>query len=161
MTHQDYLKEMGITTWVSRDDGLVKDSVPESIDCGPEQTGENLSYRWTFIVGSLSGDALILFEKILAALMLNLTVVQVLSPQQAKRGLATGQVAVAMGESMGNDLLDDAESFEALRGAIHSLVGQQDEIPLVLTYDVARLLKNPADKGKVWQDLLLAKSLLA
>jgi DNA polymerase len=44
-----------------------------------------------------------------------------------------------------------------LRGRSYSYEG----IPLVVTYHPAYLLRNPAEKGKVWADLCLAQSLQA
>ena len=155
MSQNDYLAEMGISTWVSKDAAPPVSAASEE----PVLVDSASQSSWTFVVAPMVGDARILFEKILAALMLTPDNVQLLTPQQAKSQAIMGQVVVAMGQHLGQDLLGESDSFEELRGAVHALEVAGDEVPVVLTYDPEHLLKRPADKAKVWQDLLLAKSL--
>ncbi|MFM8152467.1 MAG: hypothetical protein ACKN8Y_03815, partial [Polynucleobacter victoriensis] len=69
-------------------------------------------------------------------------------------------VVVAMGATLGKTLLGLSEPFNELRGAVHSLEQSGNEVPVVLTYHPDHLLKNPLDKIKTWQDLILARSLV-
>jgi len=46
-----------------------------------------------------------------------------------------------------------------LRGKVHSY-GEQ-EIPLVVTYHPAYLLRSPLEKRKVWKDLQFARAVCA
>jgi uracil-DNA glycosylase family 4 len=112
------------------------------------------------VVDQLSGDAALLFDKILASLMLSRNTIQLLSSAEALAGKVTGQVVMAMGSQMGRQLLQMDDSFEELRGAVHSLEQAEDELPVVLTYHPEHLLKKPSDKAKTWQDLLFARSLI-
>jgi hypothetical protein len=172
MSQTDYLNAMGISTWVVRDgEAQVPSSQQENVktqadDASPQPTFDANEVMaddliiWTFVMDDLSGDASLLFDKMLASLMLTRNSVQVLSSQEARAGKVNGQVVVAMGSQMPRQLLQFDESFEELRGAVHSLELGDDELPVVLTYHPEHLLKQPKDKAKAWQDLLLARSLI-
>ena len=47
---------------------------------------------------------------------------------------------------------NDSARFESLRGRLHRAAG---ELPLLVTYDAAHLLRRPADKRGAWDDLCL------
>lgn len=174
MSQNDYLNEMGISTWVlkdkTEDKGEVESSPVQSLqkasdtNTAPTQVtqfnSDNQEVVWTFVVDQLSGDAALLFDKILGSLMLSRNTIQLLSSAEAMAGKVNGQVVIAMGSQMGRQLLQMDEGFEELRGAVHSLEQAEDELPLVLTYHPEHLLKKPSDKAKTWQDLLLARSLI-
>jgi len=179
MSQADYLNEMGISTWVLKnksEDGGESNSVEANqdgqqemkqvdqqatrVDSYQEPQLSNQEIVWTFVVDQLSGDAALLFDKILASLMLSRNTIQLLSSAEALAGKVTGQVVMAMGSQMGRQLLQMDDSFEELRGAVHSLEQAEDELPVVLTYHPEHLLKKPSDKAKTWQDLLLARSLI-
>lgn len=175
MSQADYLNEMGISTWVVRGEGEpspVKANQDSKQDISPasQQTTKAESYQepqlvdqeivWTFVADQLSGDAALLFDKILASLMLSRNTIQLLSSADALAGKVKGQVVIAMGQEMGRQLLQMDDGFEELRGTVHSLEQAEDELPLVLTYHPEHLLKKPSDKAKTWQDLVLARSLI-
>ncbi len=64
------------------------------------------------------------------------------------------QVIVALGKTAALALLkrDPATPVSALRGAVH----RYGDLPLIVTYHPAYLLRSPADKRKTWDDLCLA-----
>ncbi len=169
MSQADYLNEMGISTWVVRNAGEGEPNSVKTNQEAPKDTQAE-SYEesqlndqeivWTFVVDQLSGDAALLFDKILASLMLSRNTIQLLSSKEALAGKVTGQVVIAMGSQMGRTLLQMDDGFEELRGAVHSLEQAEDELPVVLTYHPEHLLNKPSDKAKTWQDLLLARSLI-
>jgi hypothetical protein len=175
MSQTDYLNEMGISTWVVRSEGEptpVKANQDSQQDIKPvsQQSTQAESFQetqlshqeivWTFVVDQLSGDAALLFDKILASLMLSRNTIQLLSSKEALAGKVSGQVVIAMGSQMGRQLLQMDDGFEDLRGAVHSLEQAEDELPVVLTYHPEHLLNKPTDKASTWQDLLLARSLI-
>jgi hypothetical protein len=175
MSQADYLNEMGISTWVVRSEGEsspVKANQDSQQDIKPvsQQSTQAESFQepqlnnqeivWTFVVDQLSGDAALLFDKILTSLMLSRNTIQLLSSKEALAGKVSGQVVIAMGSQMGRALLQMDDGFEELRGAVHSLEQAEDELPVVLTYHPEYLLNKPSDKAKTWQDLLLARSLI-
>lgn len=167
MSQTDYLNAMGISTWVLRE-GEAPSQTQTQTDTShqahsspsQEKSDLDVSGIWSFVIDQLSGDASLLFDKMLASLMLTRSSVQVLTSQEARAGKVSGQVVVAMGSSMTKQLLQLDESFDELRGAVHSLELGEDEWPVVLTYHPEHLLKQPKDKAKAWQDLLLARSLI-
>jgi DNA polymerase len=68
------------------------------------------------------------------------------------------QLIVALGRIAAHNLLSTTESISRLRGQQHFYT--KGNIPLVVTYHPAYLLRNPIDKSKSWQDLLFIKSIL-
>lgn len=67
------------------------------------------------------------------------------------------RVIVALGRIAAQNLLESDEPLGRLRGrALH-----YSEIPLVVTYHPAYLLRKPADKRKAWDDLCLARRVMS
>ncbi|MGI9330272.1 MAG: uracil-DNA glycosylase [Gammaproteobacteria bacterium] len=65
---------------------------------------------------------------------------------------------LAVGRISAQSLLDTKAAVGRLRGQVHHY-GEQN-IPLVVTYHPAYLLRSPAQKPKAWDDLCLARSVL-
>jgi DNA polymerase III psi subunit len=167
MSQKDYLNAMGISTWDLQDAGtepsLNQPSASRAIEQDAHVTQAIQSSDaslWTFVIDQLSGDASLLFDKILASLMLTRAQVQIITSAEALAGKASGHVVLAMGSDLGKRLLQSQEPFEELRGAVHSLEHGETEWPVVLTYHPEHLLKRSVDKSKTWQDLILARSLI-
>lgn len=67
------------------------------------------------------------------------------------------RVIVALGRFAAQSLLRTDDAIARLRGRVHRLqVGERD-IPLVVTYHPAYLLRNLPDKSRAWADLRLAR----
>jgi uracil-DNA glycosylase len=66
------------------------------------------------------------------------------------------KLIVALGRFAAQNLLTSDTPIGKLRGMVHRYRG----VPLVVTYHPAYLLRNPLDKAKVWEDLLLARDTL-
>ena len=62
------------------------------------------------------------------------------------------KLIVALGRFAAQSLLATDTPIGKLRGQVHRYRG----VPLVVTYHPAYLLRNPLDKAKVWEDLVLA-----
>jgi len=71
--------------------------------------------------------------------------------------LVQPRVILAMGRFAVQSLLRSNEPIGRLRGRVHTYQG----VPLVVTYHPAYLLRNPEDKGRAWDDLCLAREVLA
>jgi len=63
------------------------------------------------------------------------------------------KLILALGRFAAQSLLATDTAIGRLRGGLHRYRG----LPLVVTYHPAYLLRNPADKAKVWEDLVLAR----
>jgi uracil-DNA glycosylase family 4 len=71
--------------------------------------------------------------------------------------LVKPKVIVAMGRFAVQSLLKSTEPIGRLRGKVHEVAG----VPVVVTYHPAYLLRSPADKGLAWDDLCLAREVMA
>ena len=67
------------------------------------------------------------------------------------------RLILAMGRFAVQSLLRSDEPVGRLRGRVHRYQG----VPLVVTYHPAYLLRNPDDKARSWEDLCLARDVLA
>jgi DNA polymerase len=72
--------------------------------------------------------------------------------------LIAPKVILAVGRISAQNLLKSDIAVGKLRGRIHGF--GEANIPLVVTYHPAYLLRSPEQKGKAWQDLQLALSVL-
>lgn len=63
---------------------------------------------------------------------------------------------LVMGRFAAQALLETDASVAGLRNRVHRYAVGNAELPLVVTYHPAYLLRNPADKAKAWADLCLA-----
>jgi len=67
------------------------------------------------------------------------------------------KLIVVLGRIAAQALLVSGTPIGKLRGHVHQYRG----VPMVVTYHPAYLLRNPADKAKVWEDLVLARQTMA
>ena len=67
------------------------------------------------------------------------------------------KIILAMGRFAVQALLQSSEPVGRLRGRVH----HYHDVPVVVTYHPAYLLRNLPDKAKAWSDLVLARSVLA
>ena len=67
------------------------------------------------------------------------------------------RLVVALGRFAAQSLLRTDASIASLRGRIHRVRIGESELPLVVTYHPAYLLRTLPDKAKAWQDLRLAR----
>ncbi|OGU51996.1 MAG: uracil-DNA glycosylase [Hydrogenophilales bacterium RIFOXYA1_FULL_63_33] len=63
------------------------------------------------------------------------------------------KLILALGRFAAQSLLDTDEAISRLRGRVH----QFQNVPLVVTYHPAYLLRNLPDKARAWEDLCLAR----
>jgi len=67
------------------------------------------------------------------------------------------KLILALGRFAAQSLLDTDETIGRLRGRVH----QFRNVPLVVTYHPAYLLRNLPDKARAWEDLCLARRTVA
>lgn len=70
--------------------------------------------------------------------------------------LVEPRIIIALGKFAAQSLLQSSQPVSKMRGAVHR--HGNNNIPLVVTYHPAYLLRSPVDKRKAWQDLCLASS---
>jgi len=66
------------------------------------------------------------------------------------------QLVLVMGRFAAQTVLRTDAPISALRGRVHRLRVEGGEVPAIVTYHPAYLLRNLADKAKSWADLCLA-----
>lgn len=71
--------------------------------------------------------------------------------------LVQPRLILAMGRFAVQSILRTQDPIGRLRGRVH----QYEGVPVIVTYHPAYLLRNPADKALVWDDLCLAREVLA
>ncbi len=76
---------------------------------------------------------------------------------QRQIALLQPKIILAVGRIAAQNLLQSDTPIGKLRGQVH----RYHDIPLVVTYHPAYLLRTPSDKRKAWEDLKLARSLVA
>jgi DNA polymerase len=67
-------------------------------------------------------------------------------------------VILVVGRIAAQTLLQNDKAIDGMRGRVYSY--GDAEIPVVVTYHPAYLLRSPDQKAKSWADLLLAKDVL-
>lgn len=73
---------------------------------------------------------------------------------QRQIGLIQPRLIVALGRPAAQALLNQEVKIGAMRGKLFAYNG----IPVIVTYHPAYLLRNQADKAKVWEDLCFARA---
>ena len=73
--------------------------------------------------------------------------------------LVSPTLIVAVGRIATQNLLATDKPIAKLRGKVHAFGSRST--PLIVTYHPAYLLRSPGEKRKAWQDLLLARQILA
>jgi uracil-DNA glycosylase family 4 len=76
---------------------------------------------------------------------------------QRQLSLVSPAIVLVLGRFAAQAMLGTDASIASLRGRVHHKEVSGVSIPLVVTYHPAYLLRTPADKAKVWADLLLAR----
>lgn len=172
-THSDFLREMGVTEWVSKDSSVSQPPQPDSVQIQQSTASvmpmDNVvkaspKAYWMFFGGELKGDAEQLFQNIVRALGLSRDEWVWKSPNDApsKKSLPEVHVpivALAFGASAAQTITGERDPLPQLRETILALHSEED-IPVVATFDLNQLVSKPVDKALLWQDLLLAKSVL-
>lgn len=75
---------------------------------------------------------------------------------QRQVALIQPRLIVAVGRIAAQNLLDENQPVGRLRGRVHHFGEQQ--VPVIVTYHPAYLLRSPGQKRKAWEDLCLARS---
>jgi DNA polymerase III psi subunit len=155
-----YLKEMGITEWSLRSTARASPpSIIPSAETHQANPNPEPKVYWLFYGQAPSGDQERLFQNILLALGL-------LPGEWEWRSISDTQapntrlpcVAFAFGEKAAQALSGEQEPLTQLRDVVLEIAGQ--DIPLIASFELAHCLSRPKDKALLWQDLLLARSVL-
>ena len=75
--------------------------------------------------------------------------------------LLAPRLLVAVGKFAAATLLGSDASIASLRGRVHRIAIGAREVPVIVTYHPAYLLRSPHEKAKAWADLCFARAFLA
>jgi DNA polymerase len=164
--HSSFLKEMGITEWIPREG--VSDSADST---QPENAVVQRSESppkayWWFVGTKPQGDAQSLFQNMLRALGLSSKEWSWKSPsddlsllKQVEGGMPS--VVFAFGGPAVQKITGERDPLPQLRETILALnTANEEDIPVVASFDLTQMVTKPKEKALLWQDLLLAKSVL-
>ena len=168
-THFAFLKEMGISEWISRDAVEASQVVSEGSSAKPAHQESKVLSRnthgvWWFFGNEPQGDVKILFQNLIRVLGLAKNEWSWINPSDKLNQLSSPDVpvvAVAFGGAVAQKITGERDSLSQLRETVLALnTGSDEEIPVIASFELNQALAKPAEKALLWQDLLLAKSVL-
>ncbi|QWD82513.1 hypothetical protein [Polynucleobacter sp. MWH-S4W17] len=168
-THSAFLKEMGITEWTSRDVIQETASVTEQTNAqaSPElaQSTPRVCYgMWWFFGSEPQGDAQILFQNMIRVLGLAKNEWAWKNPGHSLSQLSAPEmpvIAIAFGGPTAQKITGERDPLPQLRETVLALnTGNEEEIPVIASFELNQVLAKPNDKALLWQDMLLARSVL-
>jgi DNA polymerase len=174
-THSSFLKEMGITEWAPRESSPNEDSSSSSKVISQESAASSIQdpqvtqeprFFWWFIGDQIQGDAQLLFQNIVRVLGLGSQEWSWVKPSDKLSAVMNSEpelpaVAIVFGGAATQKITGERDSLPQLRETVLAINSNGlEEIPVVATFDLPYLLSKPKDKALLWQDLLLAKSVL-
>lgn len=155
------LKEMGISEWVS------KDAMPLASTEAPLDSSAQSKPRgtWWFFGSKPKGEAEVLFQNLIRVLGLRtdewLWQEPVNKNKLAKPDNPLPIVSIAFGGQAVQAMTGERDTLDELRETILELsIEGLEEIPLIPSFTLEHYISKPQDKRLLWQDLLLAKSVL-
>ena len=168
-TSSAFLKEMGITEWTSRNAIQATPETANAVSAPATESDNTPAQRtsygtWWFFGNEPQGEAQILFQNIIRALGLSknewswknssVDLSQLSNPE-------TPVVAVAFGGPVAQKITGERDPLSQLRETVLALnTENEEEIPVIASFELNQVLTKPKDKALLWQDLLLAKSVL-
>ena len=168
-THSAFLKEMGITEWTSRDAVQSTAEAPERASTHESAEVAQPSSRvsngmWWFFGNEPQGEAQLLFQNMIRALGLAKNEWAWKNPGQTLSQLNMPEmpvVVIAFGGPTAQKITGERDPLPQLRETVLALnTGGEEEIPVIASFELNQVLAKPSDKALLWQDLLLARSVL-
>ena len=176
-TNSTFLKEMGITEWISRDVAPEHTQAMLTADVSNDQTApalptvietqeRNSLGIWWFFGNKPQGDVEVFFQNTIRVLGLTpqewswKNPTDKFNPELLPQD-GTPIVALAFGGAAAQKLSGERDGLPELRETVLAIhTDGAEDLPLIATFELNQLLSRPKDKALFWQDLLLAKSVL-
>ena len=168
-SHSTFLKEMGITEWTPRETSQKPAAATVSAGSLEMLESHNVAEKsihgvWWFFGNEPQGDAKILFQNIIRALGLAKNEWIWKSASESLNLVDAPElpvVAVAFGGPTAQKLTGERDLLPQLRETVLALnTGGDLDIPVVASFELNQVLTKPKEKALLWQDLLLARSVL-
>ena len=167
--NSSFLKEMGITEWTSRDEVRAQPeaSIAASSQAAPQEAQASArasNGMWWFFGIEPQGDAKILFQNLIRVLGLAKNEWTWMTPSENLGQLispGSPVVAVAFGGPVAQKITGERDPLPQLRETVLALnTGNEEEIPVIASFELNQVLAKPKEKAMLWQDLLMARSVL-
>ena len=169
--HSSFLKEMGITEWSSRDPAASSELISVAIESvesqhKSESLGTAPRWHWWFFGDQPKDETQILFQNMVRILGLSSAEWTWLKPSDKLNVLQAPSrdipvVAIAFGSSAVQKITGERDPLPQLRETVLAMNTEgNEEIPVLASFELNYFLAKPKDKALLWQDLLLAKSVL-
>ena len=164
-----FLKEMGITEWTSRDAIQAQPETSAAVSSQAvsqeTQTPPRASNgMWWFFGNEPQGDAKILFQNLIRVLGLAKNEWSWKNPSENLGQLTNPDspvVAIAFGGPVAQKITGERDPLPQLRETVLALnTGNEEEIPVIASFELNQVLTKPKEKAMLWQDLLMARSVL-
>ena len=168
-THSAFLKEMGITEWTSRDAIPSRSEAPvvsnpqvsPDVEIAQPRVARGM---WWFFGNEPQGDAKILFQNMIRVLGISRNEWSWKGASDNLGQLANPGVPVvafAFGGPVAQKITGERDPLPQLRETILALnTGNDEEIPVIASFELNQVISKPKDKALLWQDLLMARSVL-
>lgn len=113
---------------------------------------------WLFVMpdAALPSDEALLFQNICKAIRIKTKPAEISKNTLDVLKNIRPKLLIAMGEATAQTMLQSTATLDDLRGTPKKFQG----VALVVTYDLAHLLRNSQDKAKAWDDFCLAMQVL-
>lgn len=175
MNRNQLLKEIGITPWVLKHDGihpsLETPTDPTSTNEPVEPVISPLTERtfmsskesiptWV-IVTKANAMQTPLFSKVMSTIRkFGVEIVTIeFQPSTWQIQAVTGDLLLAMGDAPGQFFSKEPSAVQELREIIFETTNHEgNEIPVLVTHDIEHLRNNPIKKRDLWNDLVMARS---
>ena len=160
---------MGITEWISRDAIQAQPEAPvaASSQAAPQEaqaSPRESNGMWWFFGNEPQGDAKILFQNLIRVLGLAKNEWSWKSPSEDLGQLVnpgSPLVAIAFGGPVAQKITGERDPLPQLRETLLALnTGNEEEIPVIASFELNQVLTKPKEKALLWQDLLMARSVL-
>jgi DNA polymerase len=169
--HSSFLKEMGITEWLFRDPAASSELISVAIaSVDSQHKSESLNaaprWHWWFFGDQPKDETQILFQNMVRILGLSSAEWTWLKPSDKLNVLQAPSrdipvVAIAFGSSAVQKITGERDPLPQLRETVLAMNTEgNEEIPVLASFELNYFLAKPKDKALLWQDLLLAKSVL-
>jgi hypothetical protein len=170
MNRYQLLQEMGITPWVLKNKDLKNSpdlnksinqdqpNISRSYNC--IMTSSDITPEWILVAESSSITSP-LFNKIVLTIEkfgVKTTTVP-FTGNNWKSNQVKGNFLIAFGEKVGQFFSNEPATVDGLREIIFGASNhEEEEIPVIVSYSISDLLKNPKLKKSLWNDLVFARS---
>jgi hypothetical protein len=163
MNKSTILKEMGISSWRLKDVDRYRDtkSDTKTIATPQEQSSMQANFPiWTVVLEDTT-QTKSLWENVRKVIKNFGVELQIITDpaQSISANQIQGSLLIALGETACQHFSGERAPISELREILFETTNQYDqEIPVIISYSILDLLRDPAKKKQFWSDLIFARN---